>query len=173
MIKFEIYAGKLVINSCISQNIIIHELVEKMSFDVRFFSNQNLIIALSYKYVIVKKTITKLQTSSRSIENNLSWHSTFGQLLKKDQFVSVHNKNLQKFATDICKASKSLSPPIMTELFKPINEDPYNLRYVSQFNPLSVNTVYRGTERSSFLGPKIWKLLPNEIFKIRIKNWKP
>ena len=72
MIKFEIYAGKLVINSCISQNIIIHELVEKMSFNVRFFSNQNLIIALSYKYVIVKKTITKLQTSSRSIENNLS-----------------------------------------------------------------------------------------------------
>ena len=93
--------------------------------------------------------------------------------MKKDQFVSVHNKNLQKFATDICKASKSLSPPIMIELFKPRNEDPYNLRYVSQFNPLSVNTVYRGTERSSFLGPKIWKLLPNEIFKIRIKNWKP
>ena len=56
MIKFQIYAGKLVIDqNTINQNIIIHELVEKMSFDERFFSNQNLIIALSYKYVIVKK----------------------------------------------------------------------------------------------------------------------
>ena len=44
-----------------------------------------------------------------------------------------------------------------------------------------VSSVYHGTESLSFLGPKIWKLVPSEIkqsesleiFKKRIKKWIP
>ena len=61
---------------------------------------------------------------------------------------------------------------------KPRNEHPYNPRYVSQFNTPSVNTVCHGTDSISFLRPKIWILLPNELkniqslkaFKNRIKS---
>ena len=61
---------------------------------------------------------------------------------------------------------------------EPRNEHPYNPRYVSQFNTPSVNTVCHGTDSISFLRPKIWNLLPNELkniqslkaFKNRIKS---
>ena len=42
-------------------------------------------------------------------------------------------------------------------------------------------TVYHGLENISFLGPKIWSILPDglknansiEAFKMHIKKWKP
>ena len=44
-----------------------------------------------------------------------------------------------------------------------------------------VNSVWQGTESVSYLGPKIWDLIPNEIkesdslngFKFKIKRWVP
>ena len=55
---------------------------------------------------------------------------------------------------------------------EPRNEHPYNPRYVSQFNTPSVTTVcHDGTESISFLRPKIWNLLPNELKNIQ-KGWK-
>ena len=67
----------------------------------------------------------------------------------------------------------------MNEIF-PIKE---NIGHCSRF-PFKTNnirTVYYGTETISFLGPKIWSILPNEIkeseslieFKNKIKKWKP
>ena len=45
----------------------------------------------------------------------------------------------------------------------------------------SIRTVYHGSESISFLGPKIWNILPDEIkqqtspnsFKKSVKKWKP
>ena len=48
------------------------------------------------------------------------------------------------------KVSKSLSPPIVTELFK------------SKFNTFVARTVYHGSKSISFLSPKIWKALPDK-----------
>ena len=50
----------------------------------------------------------------------------------------------------------------MIELFESRNEHLYHVRYISQFNTPSVNTVYHGSKSISFLGPKILNLLPNE-----------
>ena len=69
----------------------------------------------------------------------------------------------------------------MIELFESRNEHLYHVRYISQFNTPSVNTVYHGSKSISFLGPKILNLLPNErknigslkILKNKSKNWKP
>ena len=51
----------------------------------------------------------------------------------------------------------------------------------SQFTIPTVRAVYHGSESISFLGPKIWNILPDrlknansiEAFKIQIKKWKP
>ena len=41
---------------------------------------------------------------------------------------SIHNNNLQKRATEMYKVSKGFLRALMTELFEPRNEHPYNLR---------------------------------------------
>ena len=69
----------------------------------------------------------------------------------------------------------------MQELFMPNNEHAYSFRHLRQFKKPSVNTVYRAIESASFLGPKIWEILPDsfknidnvDTFKKVIKTWKP
>ena len=51
----------------------------------------------------------------------------------------------------------------MNDIFKLRGKQTYNLRKLFQFYRPKVNSVYNGTERVSFLGPKIWDLVPNEL----------
>ena len=64
------------------------------------------------------------------------------------------------------KVSKILSLSIITELSKKRNEHQYNLRHNSQFTIPAVNSVYHRTESVSFLGLKIWDILPDGLKKI-------
>ena len=58
---------------------------------------------------------------------------------------------------------------------------PYDLRNNSSFKRRRVNSVWHGTESMSYLGPKIWDLVSNEIkeseflnaFKFKFKRWVP
>ena len=52
---------------------------------------------------------------------------SFEALLEKGGSVSIHNRNLQILATEMCKVSKDLSSPIITELFKHRDEYYYNV----------------------------------------------
>ena len=56
------------------------------------------------------------------------------------------------------KVSKNLAPPLMHEIFKLKDQCQYNQRYNSLFSSALVKSVYKGTERLSFLGPKIWDI---------------
>ena len=57
----------------------------------------------------------------------------------------------------------------------------YNFRKNSTFETRDIRSVYYGSETISFIGPKIWELLPSNIydsenlniFKLNIKSWKP
>ena len=68
----------------------------------------------------------------------------------------------------------------MKELFAP-KMSSYNLRNNSLFKRRRVNSVWHDNELVSYLGPKIWGLVPNEIkepesldgFKFKIKRWVP
>ena len=101
-------------------------------------------------------------------------------LFEKDISVSVHNQNLQILATERYKIKNDLSPLIITELFEQRNEQLYELRKNSQFTILLTRKVYYVSESTSFLGPKIWKILSDwlknansiEAFKMQIKKWK-
>ena len=52
----------------------------------------------------------------------------------------------------------------MNENFEVRNEYPYNLRQSSQFSQPLVKSLYHGSECLSYLGPKVWDILPN-IYK--------
>ena len=42
----------------------------------------------------------------------------------------------------------------------------YNLRNTNEFNISLVKTVYNGLESLSYLGPKVWSMLPAECREI-------
>ena len=58
---------------------------------------------------------------------------------------------------------------------------PYDLHDNNSFKRMTVNSFWHSTESVSFLGPKIWDLVSNEIkeseslnaFKFKIKRWIP
>ena len=72
-----------------------------------------------------------------------------------------------------------IAPKIMFELFNEANV-PYNLRQDVSFCSYNVKTVLGGIETLSYLGPKIWNLVPSDIrdcatepiFRQKIKKWK-
>ena len=104
--------------------------------------------------------------------------SAFQELLNKDNSVSIHHGNLQVLATEMFKIHRGLSPEILRETFVSKTSS-YNLRRNAAFEKRKVHSVYHGTESLSFLGPKIWDLVPVELkqsetlysFKLKIKNW--
>ena len=69
----------------------------------------------------------------------------------------------------------------MNNIFKLKTENSYNLRQVSEFSRPMIKNVYHGTESISYLGPKVWDILPEKLkntdnlqhFKKEIKTWKP
>ena len=73
-----------------------------------------------------------------------------------------------------------IAPKIMGELFNEANV-PYNLRQDVSFQSYNVKTVLYGIETLSYLGPKIWNLVPfdirdcvtEQIFHQNIEKWKP
>ena len=103
--------------------------------------------------------------------------SNFTELLHTDNAVTVHQRNLQVLATVVYKVKMGLAPQLVKELFA-FSTDECNLRSTYEFKIENVKTVHYGTESLSFLGPKIWELVPLEIkfsrsleeFKKKIKS---
>ena len=85
--------------------------------------------------------------------------STFQQLLGKRNPVSIHHRNLQTLATEMCKISNNLYLEIAKEIFQERTAT-NNLRSNNSFTNHQVNSVYHTTESLSFLGLKIWELVP-------------
>ena len=107
-------------------------------------------------------------------------HSSFEELLNKDNSLSIHHRNLQKLVTEMYKVKNNLSSTIMSNIFTE-NNNVYDLRNTREFKTENVRTVLNGTENVSYRGPQIWETLPNSIktanslieFKAKIKHWKP
>ena len=106
--------------------------------------------------------------------------STFDELLRKDNSVTIHVRNLQLLAVEMFKLKNNLAVDFISCLF-PRNETPYNLRNFSDFRRPIPKTVHWGTESLVNLGPQIWDIVPADIknlptlesFKQRIKKWNP
>ena len=85
--------------------------------------------------------------------------STFYELLEKDGSVSIHKRNLRFLACEMFKLKRDMAPELIKELILPNRQRRYELRN----NPDFAVPVHKGFESLSYLGPKIWELLPLEI----------
>ena len=106
--------------------------------------------------------------------------SSLEGLLEQDKIVSIHTRNLQMLATEMFKVYQSMLPLIFSELF--LGRDIcYNLRSNSNFAVPNGKSAFYGSESISYLGPKIWDIVPLELkdltslnaFKKGIKKWQP
>ena len=88
--------------------------------------------------------------------------SAFEKLLETDRSVPIHVRNLQILATEFFKESKDLVPTIFSEIFSKQSVQ-YNLHHTSEFSVPNVKSNFHGTESLSYLGPKMWVLVPKKL----------
>ena len=106
--------------------------------------------------------------------------STFEDLLKKDNSVSMHHENIRLLGREMYKVKNNLSTYLMSEIFILRNID-YNLRSQTDFKQGPVNTVNYGLKSLRYLVLKIWNIIPLAIrssgslteFIASIKSWVP
>ena len=109
------------------------------------------------------------------------FNSSFNELLGKDSSFTIHQRNVQSLAIEIYKCLHGLSPAILSEVFKFNDTIPYDLRVRNKLHARNSKTVRYGTETISFLSPKIWSLITQNIkdsgslpcFKKNVRKWKP
>ena len=78
--------------------------------------------------------------------------------------LTIHERTLQKLAIEIFKVNNELSVQLVNENFHfPGNH--YNFRHQSgtKFKVDHVKTEIYGKKSVSYLGPKIWNSIPQEI----------
>ena len=68
--------------------------------------------------------------------------------------------------SELFKVKNGLSQPFMKEIFVENEQNYYDLRKRTEFKRNNVKTVYNGTETLTFLGPGIWKIVPDFIKKV-------
>ena len=88
--------------------------------------------------------------------------SSFEELLEQDKSVSIHTRKLQMLPTEIFKMYRSMSPPILCELF--------HGRDNSNFAVPNVKSVFHGSKIISYLGPTIWDIVPLKLKKLTSLN---
>ena len=88
---------------------------------------------------------------------------SFNDLLKLDNSVTIHQKNIQKLAIEIYKCVHDISPPLMKEIFLNSKYTGPHLRSDKQFEMPNIKTTYKGEESLKAFAPKIWKLIPENI----------
>ena len=105
---------------------------------------------------------------------------TFQGLLDKDDSTTIHQRNLQRLATEMYKVKNQTPPLPMQEIFSE-QVNVHDLRNKRCWKIPKVSTVGYGTENIRYRGPITWELLPAEIkeakslieFKTKIKRWEP
>ena len=98
-------------------------------------------------------TINKIhERAFRTVYNDNE--STFDELLRKDNNVCVHHRNIQALATEMFKIKREISPEIMIDILQE-RSIPYYLRNNAIFVTYNVHTVKFGIESIRHLGPKI------------------
>ena len=107
--------------------------------------------------------------------------SSFKDLLKKNESVSLHHRNLRTLALELFEVFKGLSPVIFVEAFPVRQQIQYNMRNYSYFAMPGAKTVNHGLESLSYTCSKLWDSISSHMkeidsineFEHVIKTWKP
>ena len=67
------------------------------------------------------------------------------------------------------KLANLSSPPTTNRVFKLNSDSHYNFRQILQFSRSLVKSIYYRTESISYLGPKIWDILPDDYIHLKLK----
>ena len=125
--------------------------------------------------------INKIHVRAKRVVYN--YHQcTFEELLERDNTFTIHERILQKLTIEMFKVNNGLSVQLVSENFH-FTENHYNFRHQSgtKFKVIYLETETYGKQSTSYLGPKIWNSMPQEIknvatlaaFKTKIKLWEP
>ena len=90
------------------------------------------------------------------------YNSSFEDLLKKDNSVCIHHRNIQSLAVELFKVKENLSNTIMSDLF-PTRILNYNLRSQTDLLRNTVNTTKFVLNSLRHFASKVWTVLPIEI----------
>ena len=108
----------------------------------------------------------------------LDYTSSFDDLLRRDNTVSIHHRNIQLLAVEMFKVKNGLSIDIMQNLFN-LNGNGMSNR---SFLIPNIISEYKGKDSVRYFGPVVWDcMLPGnykciqtlENFKTEIKKWVP
>ena len=91
-----------------------------------------------------------------SYVNHLLSKSSYEELPGKDGSVSIHHSNIQALSMGMYKVKSGYTTKIFSYFFDQREISSYNLRGHPGFRI----PVYHGSEIISYLGPKIWDILP-------------
>ena len=106
------------------------------------------------------------------------YSSSFEELLKINESVSIHHRNIQLVAIEMFKVTKGLCPQIMKDLFQ-FNTDP---NCENTFLIPNAESEYMGKLSLRWFGPVVWEnMLPETYkaidnlkeFKEDIQKWVP
>ena len=107
--------------------------------------------------------------------------TSFEGLLKKDNSLTFHHRNIHQVAIEMYKVRHDLSPPFMKELFIH-NGNRMGTRSGDNFARPNVNSVKKGDRSLRSYGPIVWNTMLPEVlknckslaeFKNSIKSWTP
>ena len=107
--------------------------------------------------------------------------SSFGNLLKRDNSVTIHHRNIHTLATELYKVNSGEATDIISDIFVKNNNVGRILRSNNPFFLPQVNTVHFGHDSLKYFGSKVWGIIPHDIksseslsvFKSAIKKWIP
>ena len=124
----------------------------------------------------INKKIKNIHESSLRIANR-DYNSSFKDLLKKDNSVCVHHRNIENLVVELFKVKENLSNTIMSGIF-PTRVLNYNLRSQTDFFRNTVNTTKFGLNSlryfaSSMIPIEIKNSSTVEMFKSKKCKWEP
>ena len=101
-------------------------------------------------------------------------------MLKRDNSVTIHERNIQVLLTEILKVKSGVAPETMTETFK-FKEHSYDLSKNNCIKKPIIKSCKYGSENILNLGAKLWEIPPVNIeqaeslqdFQKKRKFWAP
>ena len=86
--------------------------------------------------------------------------TSFGDLLIRDESVSIHHRNIQRVAIEMVKATNDLCP----EMIKYHFSKRCSSKSKATFESPNINTVYKGEYSLRWFGPIVWdSMIPEKI----------
>ena len=108
------------------------------------------------------------------------YNSSFKDLLKKDNSVCIHHRNIHSLTVELFKVKENLSNTTMNDIF-PIRVLNYDLRSQTDFFRNTANSTKFGLNSLRYFASNVWSMIPIEIknfstvgmFKNKVSKWEP